>query len=106
VDPVTNSRFEADLDAALRHAPEVHVPRNFRQRLMTRLPEVPAEEPVRNWQLPVLAAAAAVVFAALVVVALELGLADWLARPSMLLTVLAVETAIALAWLWRSVFSR
>ncbi len=37
---------------------------------------------------------------------LQLGLVRWLARPSMLLAVLAVETAIALVWLWRTVFSR
>jgi hypothetical protein len=103
VDPV--NRFEAELDDALRRAPEVHVPRNFRQRLMTRLPETPAAERPR-WQLPVLAGLAALVLAALLAAALQLGLARWLARPSMLLAVLAVESAIALVWLWRTVFSR
>ncbi len=73
---------------------------------MTQLPEMPAAERPRSWQLPVLAALVALVFGTLVVTALELGFAQWLARPSMLLTVLAVETAIALAWLWRTVFSR
>ena len=99
-------QFEAELDAALRRAPEVHAPRNFRQRLMTRLPETPATERARNWRLPVLAGLAALVFGLLVVVALRLGLAGWLARPGVLLVVLGVETLIALTWLWRTVFSR
>lgn len=98
-------QFDAELDAALRRQPEVHAPRNFRQRLMTRLPETPAAERPRMWQLPVLAGLAAFVFAVLAVMALRLGLAGWLARPGMLLVVLGVEIAVALAWLWRTVFS-
>jgi hypothetical protein len=105
VDPVKNVHFEADLDAALRHAPEVHAPRNFRQRLMTQLPETPAVDRPRKWQLPALAALVACLLAALAVMALKFGLAGWLVRPSMLLTVLGLESAIALAWLWRTVFS-
>jgi hypothetical protein len=105
-DPTPNAHFEAELDAALRRAPDVHAPRHFQQRLMTRLPEVHGAERLRKWQLPVLAALAALVFGAFVVAALDLGLARWLARPSMLLTVLAMETAIALAWLWSTVSSR
>jgi hypothetical protein len=105
-DPMPNARFEAELDAALRRAPEVDAPRNFRQRLMTRLPEIPAAEAPRNWHLPMRAGIAAFVFGALTFGALKLGLAGWLVRPGMLLAVLAIETAIALAWLWRTVFSR
>jgi hypothetical protein len=104
VDPV--KQFDAELDAALRHAPEVHAPRNFRQRLMTRLPETPAAERPRNWRLPVMAGLAAFAFGALVLVALKLGLAGWLARPGVVLAVLGIETAVAVAWLWRTVFSR
>jgi hypothetical protein len=104
VEPV--NRFDAELDDALRRAPDVHVPRNFRQRLMTQLPETPAAEGPHKWQLPVLAGLIALVLAALLVVLLQLGLTRWLARPSMLLAVLAVESALALVWLWRTVFSR
>jgi hypothetical protein len=104
VEPV--NRFEAELDDALRRAPDVHVPRNFRQRLMTQLPDTPAAERPRLWQLPVLAGLAALILAALLTAASQLGLSRWLAQPSMLLAVLAVETAIALVWLWRTVFSR
>jgi len=100
------NRFEAKLDDALRRAPEVQVPRNFRQRLMTRLPETSAAERPRLWQLPALAGLAALVPAALPAAVLQLGLVRWLTRPSMLLVVLAVESAIALVWLWRTVFSR
>lgn len=99
-------QFEAELDAALRRAPEVHALRNFGQRLMTRLPETPAAERPRNWRLPVVAALAAFAFGALVLVALKLGLAGWLARPGVVLVVLGIETAVAVAWLWRTVFSR
>lgn len=103
---MTNAEFEADLDAALRQAPDVKAPRNFRQRLMAQLPEAPERPQPRIWLLPVLTTLAALVFGALVFVAFDLGLARWLAQPSMLLTVLAVETALALAWLWRTVFSQ
>jgi hypothetical protein len=105
VDPVREN-FEAELDAALGRAPEVHVPRNFRQRVMTRVPEMPAAERPRQWQLPVLAALVAVLLGGLAVVALRFGLAEWLAQPSILLAVLVVESAVALVWLWRMVFSR
>ena len=103
--PVPDARFEAELDAALRTAPEVLAPRNFRQRLMTQLPETPAVERTRRWPLAVLAALVAVPLGALAIAALQFGLAGWLARPSVLLTMLVIETAIALAWLWRTVVS-
>jgi hypothetical protein len=73
---------------------------------MTRVPEETAEERPRQWLLPVLAALVAVLLGALAVVALRFGLAGWLAQPFMLLTVLVVESAIALVWLWQAVFSR
>lgn len=98
--------FEAELDAALRRAPEVHAPRNFRQRLMTRVPEETSEERPRQWLLPVSAVLVAVLLGVLAVMAARLGLAGWLAQPSVLLAVLVVESAIALVWLWRMVFSR
>jgi hypothetical protein len=100
------NRFEAELDDALRRAPDVHVPRNFRQRLVTRLLETPAAERPHKWHLPVLAGLIALVLSALLTAALQLGLARWLAQPSMLLAVLVLECAIALVWLWRTVFSR
>jgi hypothetical protein len=101
-----DARLEAELEAALRRAPEVHAPRNFQQRLMTRLPEMStAEERQRRWQLPVLAVLVAVLLGALAVVAVQLGLAGWLAQPYMLLAVLVVESGIALVWLWRTVVS-
>jgi len=98
--------FEAELDAVLRRAPEVHAPRNFRQRLMTRVPEETAEERPRQWLLPVSAALVAALLGALAVMAVRFGLAGWLVQPYMLLTVLMVESAIAVVWLWRMVFSR
>jgi hypothetical protein len=104
--PVPDARFEAELDSALRRAPDVHAPRNFRQRLMTQLPETPVTDRPRSWRLPVLAALVALLFGSLLALAVELGLARWLAQPSVLLPVLAIESIIALAWLWRTVFSR
>jgi hypothetical protein len=101
------NRFEAELDEALRRAPDVHVPRNFRQRVLTHLPETPAAvERPRLWHLPALAGLAAIVLVTLLVASLQLGLARWLARPSVLPAVLAVESGVALVWLWRTVFSR
>ncbi len=96
-------RFEANLDAALRHAPEVDAPRNFRQRLIARLPETPAPERPRSLRLPALAALAGVVLEGLALTAVHFGLAGWLAQPSMLFTVLGIESAAAIAWLWRTV---
>jgi hypothetical protein len=95
--------FEAELDSALSHPPDVQVPRNFRQRLIARLPETPAAERPRNWQLPVLAALAALFLAALATVALQLGLGEWFMQPSIFLASLGVGTVVALAWLWRIV---
>jgi hypothetical protein len=104
--PLLNAHLEAELDAALRFAPEVHAPRNFLQRLMTRLPEMPAAHRPRRWQVPVLAALIALFAAILAALALQFGLAGWLAQPSLFLAVLGVETAISLVWLWRMVVSR
>jgi len=73
---------------------------------MTRVPEMPAAERSRQWPMPVLAVLVAIFLGALAVVALRFGLAGWLAQPSILLAVLVVESAIALVWLWRTVFSR
>jgi len=103
--PELDGRFEAELDAALRHAPESHVPRNFRQRLMARVPEMPTAELPRTWRLPLLAAFVVVILGALALWAVRLGLAGWLAQPSMLLAVLVVESAIAVVWLWRTLVS-
>jgi hypothetical protein len=103
--PVPDARFEAELDAVLRRAPDVHPPRNFRQRLMTQLPETPVAERPRGWQLPVLAALVALLLGALAITAVQFGLAGWLAQPSILLAFLVVESAIALVWLWRTVVS-
>jgi hypothetical protein len=104
--PVPDARFEAELDAALRLAPDVSVPRNFRQRLMTQLPDAPSAERPRKWLLPVLAALIALLLGALAFMALQLGLAGWLVQPYLLLAVLVIESALALAWLWRTVVSR
>jgi hypothetical protein len=74
---------------------------------MTQLPEeMPAAGRSGQWQMPVLAALIAVLLGALAVVALRFGLVGWLAQPYMVLAVLVVESAIALVWLWRMVFSR
>lgn len=53
-----------------------------------------------------LAGLAALVPAALLMAMLQLGPAQWLAQPSMLPAVLALESGVALVWLRRTVFSR
>ena len=95
--------FESDLDVALRDAPTVQVPPNFRQRLITRLPETPQTR--QSWKLPVLAGLAALSFGALVLVALLLGFDHWLAQPSISLAGLIAATAVAVARLWRAVLT-
>jgi hypothetical protein len=102
-DPSDNSKFDAELDAALRCAPEVQAPRNFRQRLMTRMPEAAETERPRRWQLPVVVALVLLFCGVLMAQALQMGLAGWLAQPPILLAVLGIETAAAGAWLWRMV---
>lgn len=98
--------FEAELDAALRLAPEVHAPNNFRQELMAQLPARPAAWHARSWPWPSRVAIAGVVLGALAVTALQLGLAAWLVQPATLFAILIVESATALVWFWRTAFSR
>jgi hypothetical protein len=95
--------FDAELDSALSHPPDVQVPRNFRQRLIARLPETPAAERPRHWQLPVLAAVTVLLLGAFALLTLQLGLYHWFAQPSVFFASLGVGTVIALAWLWRIV---
>jgi hypothetical protein len=101
--PMENAQFEAELDAALRSAPGVHAPPNFRQRLMTQLPEAPEIRRVRTWQMPVVIALVLLFCGALTAFAFEMGFAGWLAQPSILLVLLGIETAAAGTWLWRMV---
>jgi hypothetical protein len=97
------AQFEMQLDAALCSAPDVHAPRNFRQRLMTRLPERPVARRPLTWQLPAVVALVLIFFGVLIAFALQMGVAGWLAQPSILLALLGIETIAAGAWLWRLV---
>jgi hypothetical protein len=90
------------LDAALRTAPEVRIPANFRQRLMTRLPEVQAGPRRRRWFWPALGVFGLISFVILAEAALQLGVQRWLVQPSMLLTILALEVVLSLVVLWRA----
>jgi hypothetical protein len=103
VEPVKH--FEAELDAVLGRAPEVQVPRNFRQRVMAQLPEEGAAERPRSWELPALAGLAALLLGAVALLALQFGFDRWLAQPAIFFVSLGVGTVVALAWLWRTVIS-
>jgi hypothetical protein len=61
------------LDEVLRTPPEPRIPANFRQRRLTRLPEVP-----------------------------QLGLDRWLTQPSILVTILSIEIVCSAVLLWRA----
>lgn len=94
---------DADLEAALKCAPEVRAPRNFRQRVMAALPEAVPEQRASGWRLPLFALAMSLGLAALMTVALWSGVAGWLAQPVVLWSLLAIETVVAGGWFLRRV---
>ncbi len=104
-----NPQFERDLDAALRHAPEVLVPKHFSGRLLAGVsasmlataPQPAAPRRSDRWVLPALTLAAAATFAALGIAAIDLGWAQELMQPAAVVTVLAIESALSLAWMRR-----
>jgi hypothetical protein len=108
-DPVLNFNFEAELDAALKRPPDVRVPEHFSQRLFARLPEsmddAPAAPRSTLWILPALALASAATLGALGIAAVDLGWTRWLTQeltqPSVVVTILAIESVLSLAWVWR-----
>jgi hypothetical protein len=86
------------LEAALARAPEVRAPRNFRQRVMARMPETAAGQ--RNgWRLPMLAFAGGV--GLVVLLALLSGVAGFMVT----VAALGMECAAAVWWFWRVVRS-
>jgi anti-sigma factor RsiW len=96
-----NRTVDAEMDAALRRAPEVRIPAHFANRVMANLPQAPAEAPVRPWILPALTLAGAATLASLGWAAISLGWAQWFTQPSVLVTVLGMEAAASVVWAWR-----
>lgn len=92
-----------DLEAALKCAPEVRAPRNFRQRVIAALPEALPEERAAGWRLPLFALAMSLGLAVLMMAALWSGIVGWLAQPTVLWSVLAIETVVAGGWFLRRV---
>ena len=88
------------IDAALRKAPEVRVPANFRNRLLARLPELPAKTR-SNWAWPAVWTASAAGFAPLVMLALRPGLWDWLQNPVVMIAAVSMDAALSLIWFRR-----
>jgi hypothetical protein len=103
--PMLNPNFETELDAALKRAPDVRVPEHFSQRLFARLPDVPPEQRPSPWVLPALALAGGATLAALGIAAIDLGWTRWLtlefSQPPVFVTILAIESVLSLAWVWR-----
>jgi hypothetical protein len=93
---------EVMLDDALRTAPEVRIPANFRQRLLTRLPETIAPPHRRRWFWPGLGVFSLLSFIFLAETASQLGVERWLTQPSMLLTTLGIEILFSILLLWRA----
>jgi hypothetical protein len=100
-----NPQFERDLDAALRRAPDVVVPKHFSQRALASQPG-PTSAPAAaarssRWIFPALALAAAATLAALGIAAVDVGWAQALTQPAAIVTILGIESALSLAWVWR-----
>jgi hypothetical protein len=89
------------IDAALRQAPEVRVPRHFANRLMARVPGVPAAQRESPWVFPALTVAGTAILGSLVWAAFALDLGRWFMQPTVLAAVLGVEGGVSLAWIWR-----
>lgn len=90
------------LDEALRTKPEVRIPANFRQRLLTRLPATSAPQHRRRWFWPSLGVFGLLSFMFLAEAALQLRIEHWLTQPSMLLTTLGIEIVFSILLLWRA----
>jgi hypothetical protein len=88
------------IDAALRKAPEVRVPANFRNRLLARLPESPGKAR-HEWAWPAVWSAAAAGFAPLVILGLRPGFWNWLQNPAVIITAVSMEAALSLIWFRR-----
>jgi hypothetical protein len=88
------------LDAALRRAPNVQVPPHFANRILARVPQEAAfSEP--KWVRPALMLAAASAAVSLAWAGSLLGLGSWLERTPVAATILGIEAAVTLAWVWR-----
>jgi hypothetical protein len=70
---------------------------------MAALPEAVPEERAARWRLPLFAFIASLGFAALMTAALMSGIANWLAQPVVLWSVLGIETLVAGGWFLRRV---
>jgi hypothetical protein len=90
------------LDEALRTAPRIRVPVNFRQRLLTRLPDPPAPPRRRRWFWPAIGIFGLLSFVYLADAAWQIGLANRLTQPSMLLATLGIEIVFSVVLLWRA----
>ena len=104
-DRTVNTALDAELDAALRRLPEVRIPPHFANRVanqvLDRVPPAPSESPVRPWILPALTLAGAATLASLGWTVISLGWAHWFSQPSVLATVVGIEAAASVAWVWR-----
>jgi hypothetical protein len=90
------------LDEMLRTPPEPCIPANFRQRLLTGLPETPVPRNRRRWFWPALGVFGLLSFIFLAETAFQLGVERWLTQPSMLLTILSIEFVFSILLLWRA----
>jgi hypothetical protein len=88
------------IDDALRQAPEVPVPTNFRNRLLARLPEPTPQAPY-DWVRPALWFAGTATLAPFVILAVKSGFLVWLETPAVTVTVALIEAALSLLWFRR-----
>lgn len=91
-----------EIDHALRTAPELRIPANFRQRLLTRLPEAPGPQPRHRWFWPAIGVFSLLSFMILAEQAMQLGRARRLVQPPMLLSTLGIEIVLSVVLLWRA----
>jgi hypothetical protein len=90
------------LDEMLRTPPEPCIPANFRQRLLTRLPETSAVQRRRRWFWPAIGVFSLFSFMILAEAALQLNIEPWLIQTPMLLTTLGLEIVFSILLLWRA----
>jgi hypothetical protein len=88
------------IDDALRQAPDVQAPANFRNRLLARLPE-PAPQAPYDWVRPAIWLAGTATIAPFAIWAFKSGSLGWLENPTVTLTAALIEAALSLLWFRR-----
>lgn len=89
------------IDAALRSATEVQIPPHFANRVIARLPRLETGSSDSLWIRASLTLAGVSILASLGWAGSVLGFGQWIEQPQAYTSILAIEAAATLVWVWR-----